>query len=195
MQAKRAKWKGLNLKAEHDNLVFLYESVVNINMIRRYGRAIGKTRVHCSVPLNTPPTQTILSSVRLNGQTTYTMYSGGTTGERFLDYLKNVQIPTLNRGDNNMRSHHVAGVKEALCAAGVIPLYLPPYSPDLNPIEMMWSKMKSVLRKIGCRTAALLPQVVIKALALVSASDCMGWFAASSLMKTASKAYPARISL
>ena len=144
MQAKRAKWKELNLKAEHDNLVFLDESGVNINMIRRYGRAI-------------------------------------------------------NRGDivvmDNMRSHHVAGVKEALRAAGVIPLYLPPYSPDLNPIEMMWSKMKSVLRKIGCRTAALLPQVVIKALALVSVSDCMGWFAASPLMKTASKAYPARISL
>ena len=103
MQAKRAKWKELNLKAEHDNLVFLDESGVNINMIRRYGRAI-------------------------------------------------------NRGDivvmDNMRSHHVTGVKEALRAAGVISLYLPPYSPDLNPIEMMWSKMKSVLRKIGCRAAA-----------------------------------------
>ena len=173
MQAKRAKWKELNLKAKHDSLVFLDESGVNINMIRRYGRAIGKSRVHCSVPLNTPPTQTVLSSVRLNGQTTYTMYSGGTTGERFLDYLKNVLIVM-----DNMRSHHVKGVKETLRAAGVIPLYLPPYSPDLNPIEMMWSKMKSVLRKIGCRTAALLPQVVIKALALVSASDCMGWFAA-----------------
>ena len=143
MQAKHAKWKELNLKAEHDNLGFLDESGVNINMIRRYGRAI-------------------------------------------------------NRGDivvmDNMRSHHVAGVKEALRAAGVIPLICRRTS-DLNPIEMMWSKMKSVLRKIGCRIAALLPQVVIKALALVSASDCMGWFAASSLMKTASKAYPARISL
>ena len=130
MRAKRAKWKELNLKAKHDNLVFLYESGVNINMTRRYGRAI-------------------------------------------------------NRGDivvmDNMRSHHVAGVKEALRAAGVIPLYLPPYSPDLNPIEMMWSKMKPVLRKTGCRTAALLPQVVIKALSLVYASDCMGWFAADAI--------------
>ena len=88
MQAKRVKWKELNLKAEHDNLVFLDESGVNINMIRR-------AQVHCSVPLNTPPTQTVLSSVRLNGQTTYTMYSGVTTGERFLDYLKNVLIRRL----------------------------------------------------------------------------------------------------
>lgn len=70
VRALRAKCKELNLKAEHDNLVFLDESGVNINMTRRYGRAIGKSRVHCSVPLNTPPTQTILSSVHLNGQTT-----------------------------------------------------------------------------------------------------------------------------
>ena len=90
MQAKRIKWKELNLKAQNNKLVFLDESGVNIDMIRRYGRAVGKTRVHCSTPLNTPPTQTILASVRLNGQTTYTMYSGGTTGARFLDYLKNV---------------------------------------------------------------------------------------------------------
>ena len=127
MQAKRAKWKGLNLKAEHDNLVFLDESGVNINMIRRYGRAI-------------------------------------------------------NRGDivvmDNMRSHHVTGVKEALRAAGVIPLYLPPYSPDLNPIEMLWSKMKAILRKLGCNIAALLPQMVAEALALVSPEDCFGWFTA-----------------
>jgi len=152
--------------------VFLDESGVNIDMTRRYGRAIGKARVHCSAPLNTPTSQTVLASVRLNGQITYTMYSGGTTGERFLDYLKNVLIPTLRRGDivvmDNMRSHHVKGVKEALRAAGVIPLYLPPYSPDLNPIEMLWSKMKAILRKLGCRIAALLPQMVEKALALVS---------------------------
>lgn len=182
MQAKRIKWKELNWKAEHGSLVFLDESGVNIDMTRRYGRALGKTRVHGSTPLNTPPTQTILASVRLNGQITYTMYSGGTTGARFLDYLKNVLIPTLHRGDivvmDNMRSHHVKGIKEALRAAGAIPLYLPPYSPDLNPIEMMWSKMKAILRKLGCRIAALLPQMVMKALALVSPNDCLGWFAA-----------------
>ena len=138
--------------------------------------------MHCSAPLNTPTSQTVLASVRLNGQITYTMYSGGTTGERFLDYLKNVLIPTLRCGDivvmDNMRSHHVKGVKEALRAAGVIPLYLPPYSPDLNPIEMLWSKMKAILRKPGCNIAALLPQMVAQALALVSPGDCLGWFTA-----------------
>ena len=100
-------------------------------MTRRYGRAIGKARVHGSAPLNVPTSQTVLASIRLNGQITYVMYPGGTAGERFLDYLKNVLIQTLHKGGivvmDNMRSHHVKGVEEVLRAAGIIPLYLPPY--------------------------------------------------------------------
>ena len=182
MQAKRIKWKELKLAIEHWKLVFLDESGVNIGMTRRYGRAIGKARVHGSAPLNVPTSQTVLASVRFNGQITYTMYHGGTSGKRFLDYLKNVLIPTLHKGDivvmDNMRSHHVKGVEEVLRAAGMIPLYLPPYSPDLNPIEMLWSKMKAILRKLGCNIPALLPQMVAHALALVSPEDCFGWFTA-----------------
>ena len=128
------------------------------------------------MPLNVPTSQTVLASVRLNGQITYTMYPGGTSGERFLDYLKNVLIPTLHKGDivvmDNMRSHHVKGVEEVLRAAGMI------YSPDLNPIEMLWSKVTAILRKLGCNIAALLPQMVAEALALVSPEDCFGWFTA-----------------
>lgn len=77
MQAKRIKWKELELAIEHWRLVFLDESGVNIGMTRRYGRAIGKARVHGSAPLNVPTSQTVLASVRLNGQITYTMYPGG----------------------------------------------------------------------------------------------------------------------
>lgn len=176
------RWHEAKLEDQTERLVFLDESSVNIDMTRRYGRAVGKQRVHGSVPLNTPKSQTILASVRLNGQTTYTMYAGGTTGERFLDYLKNVLIPSLHRGDivvmDNMRSHHVAGVEETLRTAGMVPLYLPPYSPDLNPIEMLWSKVKALLRKWGCRTAELLPSAVERAFALVTQKDCSGWFAA-----------------
>ena len=172
----------LKLAIEHWRLVFLGKSSENIGMTRRYGRAIGKARVHGSAPLNVPTSQTVLASVRLNGQITYTMYPGGTSGERFLDYLKNVLIQTLHKGGivvmDNMRSHHVKGVEEVLRAAGMIPLYLPPYSPDLNPIEMLWSKMKAILRKLGCNIPALLPQMVAHALALVSPEDCFGWFTA-----------------
>ena len=95
MQAKRIRWKELKLTIEHWRLVFLDESGVNIGMTCRYGRAIGKAHVHGSAPLNVPTSQTVLAPVRLNGQITYTMYPGGTSGERLLDYLKNVLIPTL----------------------------------------------------------------------------------------------------
>ena len=180
MQAKRIKWKELKLAIEHWRLVFLDESGVNTGMTRRYGRAIGKARVHGSAPLNVPTSQTVLASVRLNGQITYTMYPGGTSGERFLDYLKNVLIPTLHKGDivvmDNMRSHHVKGVEEVLRAAGMIPLYLPPYSPDLNPIEKMWSKLKAFLRKEKIRIASELPSAISKGFLTIRPKDCIGWF-------------------
>ena len=114
---------------------------------------------------------TILSSIRLNGKTAYTTYSGGTTGDIFVDYLENHLIPTLEKGDivimDNMRSHHVKKVAEVLEKAGIELLYLPPYSPDFNPIEKMWSKIKSVLRNNAIETA----------FSFVSPSDCVGWFA------------------
>lgn len=80
-------------KKQADHLVFLDESSVNIDLTRRYGRTIGKTRVHGHAPLSTPRAQTVLGSVRLNGQTTHTTYTGGTTGQRFLEYLKDILIP------------------------------------------------------------------------------------------------------
>lgn len=177
MQTKRTKWKELNWKTEHGSLVSLDESSVNIDMTRRYGRAIGKVRVHCSTPLNTAPTQTVLASVRLNGQTIYTMYSGGTTGAHFLDYLKNLLIPMLHQGDivviDSMRSHHVkhyARRRDSTLSAAI--------QSEFEPDEMMWSKLKAILRKMGCRIAALLPLLVVQALALASSNDCMSWFVA-----------------
>lgn len=163
-----------------DHLVFPDESSVNIDLTRRYGRAIGKTRVRGHAPLSTPRAQTVLGSVRLNGQTTHTTYTGGTTGQRFWEYLKDILIPTLHKGDivvtDNMRSHHVKEVAETLHAAGIELWYLPPYSSDMNPIEMLWSKVKALLRKWKCRTAELLPKTVSCALLCVNQRDCIGWF-------------------
>ena len=182
MRKERTDWRGSGLEKRADHLVFLDESSVNIDLTRRYGRAIGKTRVHGHAPLSTPRAQTVLGSVRLNGQTTHTTYTGGTTGQRFLEYLKNILIPTLHKGDivvmDNMRSHHVKEVAETLHAAGIELRYLPPYSPDMNPIEMLWSKVKALLRKWKCRTAELLPKTVSCALLCVSQRDCVGWFRA-----------------
>jgi transposase len=121
-----------------------------------------------------------LSSVRLNGKTSYTVYCGGTTGERFAEYLKTRLIPALSKTDiivmDNMRSHHAKIVKQVLDESEINDLYLPPYSPDLNPIEKMGSKLKAYLRKEKVRIASELPPAIERAFSTVRASDCLGWF-------------------
>ena len=177
---KRNEWVQMISKADPDKLVFLDESGVNTDMTRHYGRAVGKERAVDNAPENTPTNTTILSSIRLNGETAYTTYSGGTTGDRFVEYLEKVLIPTLHEGDivimDNMRSHHVNKVSEVLQKAKIQLLYLPPYSPDFNPIEKMWSKMKAIMRKMKIRDSTLLPDAVKKAIGYVRISDCKGWF-------------------
>ena len=132
-------------------------------------------------PLNTPKSTTVLSSIRLSGEKAFTTYTGGTTGERFVSYLREILIPTLRPGDivvmDNMRSHYVRAVGELLRQNGIRPLYLPPYSPDLNPIEMMWAKMKAILRKWKIRKSDGLQDAIHNALALISLSDVIHWFA------------------
>ena len=91
-------------------------------------------------PLNTPRTTTVLSSIRLDGEKAFTTYQDGTTGERFVQYLKEILLPTLRPSDiivmDNMRSHRVKAVREILTEKGMKGLYLPPYSPDLNPSSL-----------------------------------------------------------
>ena len=133
-------------------------------MTRHYARARKEKRAIDSTPVNTPTNTTILSSVRITGETAYTIYQGGTTAERFAEYLSSTLLPTLSETDiivmDNMRSHHAKIVKELLDRAGIRYLYLPPYSPDLNPIEKMWSKLKANLRKQKIRIAAQLPEAI-----------------------------------
>ncbi len=121
--------------------------------------------------------------MRLTGEKAFVTYTGGTTGERFLTYLRETLIPTLKPGDivvmDNMRSHHIKAVGELLRQNGIIPLYLPPYSPDLNPIEMMWSKMKAILRQWKVRKSDNLQAAISRALALISQTDVLHWFSSA----------------
>ena len=162
------------------HLVFLDESGVNVDMARRYGRGRGGRRVVDHAPLSKPKSTTILSSIRLDGELAFTTFQGGTTGARFLTYLKDILIPTLRPGDivvmDNLRTHHIQAVAELLHDAGAQVLYLPPYSPDLNPIEKLWSKVKAVLRKLRVRTADALAAAIPFALGSISSQNCVGWF-------------------
>lgn len=179
---KRKNWTENISDYDKEKLVFLDESGVNTNMTRIYGRALGGARSVDKAPLNTPLNTTILSSIRINGETSYTTYSGGTTKDKFVEYLKNILIPALHDGDiivmDNMRSHHVKEVSEIInnSEKHLTLLYLPPYSPDFNPIEMMWSKIKSVLRMIKIRNFSMLQNAIKTAFSKITSSDCVGWF-------------------
>jgi transposase len=181
--AAREAWSEMTARCEADKLVFWDESGVTIDLSRRYGRAFGGERSVDKTPLNTPANTTILSSVRHNGETAYTIYSGGTTREKFLDYLKNTLIPTLHKGDivimDNMCTHPVKEVQTLLQGAGMKLRYLPAYSPDLDPIENMWSKIKAILRKLKIRLLSLLPYGIAEAFSRIRPSDCAGWFSAA----------------
>ena len=149
-------------------------------MTRHYARAQENRRAVDKTPLNTPSSTTLLSSIRLNGDCAYTVYQGGTTAERFTEYLKTKLLPTLSEADiivmDNMRSHHARIVTELLDNAGISYMYLPPYSPDLNPIEKMWSKLKAFLRKEKIRIASELPSAISKGFLTIRPKDCVGWF-------------------
>ena len=149
-------------------------------MTRIYGRAKGKKRVYDYVPAKRIKRTTLLSSVRLDGTIVKKVFQGALNGKIFLDYIKNTLVPTLHKGDivvmDNLSCHKVKGVKEAIESVKASVLYLPPYSPDFNPIEMMWSKIKSLLRKWKARTSDMLDFFLIKAFSSVTTENIQHWF-------------------
>jgi len=162
-----------------DKLVFLDESGINTGMTRLYGRSSSKERIIDYVPDVRFERTSILSSIRANGDMVPLVFEGALNGELFKAYISQSLVPNLREGDivimDNLTSHKVKGVIALITAAGASVVYLPPYSPDLNPIEMMWSKMKAYLRKVKARTKESLETAIAEALSLVTASDILGW--------------------
>lgn len=189
IKARREEWQEQQKTMDQNHLIFLDESGVNLNMTRRYGRAIGKARVYDYVPLNTPRNTTLLSSIRIEDATmVHKEISGALNGVIFLEYIRNDLAPTLRQGDivimDNLRVHKVAGVRQAIEEKGASVLYLPPYSPDLNPIEMLWSKIKAFLREQKARDAVILLDKIQEAYSTISLQDILGWFSATGYMQS-----------
>ena len=189
IKARREEWQEQQKTMDQNHLIFLDESGVNLNMTRRYGRAIGKARVYDYVPLNTPRNTTLLSSIRIEDATmVHKEISGALNGVIFLEYIRNDLAPTLRQGDivimDNLRVHKVAGVRQAIEEKGASVLYLPPYSPDLNPIEMLWSKIKAFLREQKARDAVILLDKIQEAYSTISLQDILGWFSAAGYMQS-----------
>jgi transposase len=152
-------------------------------MARMRGRAPKGERCIASVPHGHWKTTTFIAGLRYNDITAPMVLDGPMDGAAFLVYVQEFLCPTLAPGDiviaDNLPSHKVKGVKEAIEATGAMLRYLPPYSPDFNPIEKMFSKLKALLRKAAKRTVSDLWDEIGKLLGTFSPSECKNYFASS----------------
>lgn len=160
--------------------MFLDESGIQVGMTRLYGRAPIGQRVVEAVPDKRFQAMTLLSSMRLDGEMVPFLFEGALNSSIFRTYVEVFLVPTLRQGDivimDNLSSHKSEATLELIFAAGASVRFLPPYSPDLNPIELMWSKLKSVLKKLKTPKKQLLLDSVDFALRCIYSSDVAGWF-------------------
>ena len=161
-------------------LVFIDETAVSTNMARLRGRAPRGGRVVGRVPLGEWKTITFVAGLRHNRMTAPMVIEGPMTGEVFRAYVEQCLVPTLRRNDivvmDNLRAHKVAGIEEATEKAGASVRYLPKYSPDLNPIELLYSKFKGYLRKVAARTVRGLRRAIRKFGPRIGARECASYF-------------------
>lgn len=159
---------------------FVDECGVNLAMTRLYGRAPRGDRAVGSAPVNYGSNITMLGALGISGLDALMTIDGATDGEVFRVYVERILCPTLRVGDivvmDNLGAHKVAGICEAIEACGARLIYLPPYSPDLNPIEKCWSKIETALRAVGARTRWL-ERAINQVLSTITESDALAWVA------------------
>jgi len=158
--AARAELKAEQPVLDAPRLVFIDETAVKTKMIRHYGRSPRGTHLVAYVPHGHWKTLTLVAALRTDGLTAPYVVDGAMDGPSFLAYVEQVLAATLRKGDivfmDNLRTHKIEGVREAIEAAGATVRYLPAYSPDFNPIEQAFSKLKMALRKGAARTVTTL---------------------------------------
>jgi transposase len=160
--------------------VFIDETAVTTKMIRHRGRSPRGERLVASVPHGHWKTLTFVAALRINGLTAPYVFDGSMDGSSFLTYVEQVLAPTLRKRDivfmDNLRTHKVDGVHEAIEAVGAKLRYLPAYSPDFNPIEMAFSKLKTALRKGATRTVKALMKLIGKLIKTFAPGQCANYF-------------------
>ena len=171
-----------------EKLVFIDETWISTNMTRRYGRAPRGQRCRGSAPCGHWQTTTFVGALRRRGISATMVIDEPMDGDVFLAYVEQVLVPTLLPGEivilDHLGSHKVAGVAEAIRGAGASVLYLPPYSPDLNPIENFFAKLKALLRKAAKRSTGTLWEEIAQLLQSVSPQECSNYFAACGYVHT-----------
>jgi transposase len=177
----RAAWRALvSGRLRAGRFVFVDECSTNTSLSPIYGRSRRDSRVYFEVPRNWGANVTLVSSMSLEGMGASLAVEGPTTREVFEAYLERVLAPALEPGQivvmDNLSSHKGPRVRELVEGRGCELLYLPPYSPDLNPIEVAFAKIKALMRKAEARTREALLEAMGRALDAVTASDARGFF-------------------
>ncbi len=161
-------------------MIFLEESGATTQRTRNYARAPRGQRVKEATPQGHWQILTMLAALTSQGLQAPMTIAEPTDGDIFLAYLEQVLCPQLRPGQvvimDNLSAHKVAGVRQRIEATGARLMYLPPYSPDLNPIEQAWSKVKQVLRSLKARTLEALETAVAEALRSITPANAMAWF-------------------
>lgn len=163
-----------------ETLIFVDEAGARIDMARTHGRAPRGQRIHEAVPRNRGRVTTVLGAISLRGMVAHMTVVGGTSGEVFERFVREHLVPILQPGQlvvwDNLGAHKQRVVRQAVEAAGCHVVFLPPYSPEFNPIEEAWAKVKAFLRKWAVRAATALPAAIRLALALITPTDAQGYF-------------------
>jgi len=177
---QRAHWHERLAVVSPARLLFVDESGASTKMTRLYGRCPVGQRLVARQPQGHYQTSTLIAAVGLRGPCAPWLFEGAMDGEMFLAWVQQGLVAQLRRGDwvimDNLATHKVVGVRETIERAGARLVYLPPYSPDFNPIENLWSKVKQSLRSLAPRTSSQLLQAAATAFAAISSADCKGFF-------------------
>jgi len=175
----REQWKARQAALDPAKLVFIDETGANTKMTRAHGRSPRGQRLICKIPWGHWKTTTFICGLRRDGLVAPWVLDGPMNGDAFFVYVRQVLAPNLSPGDivvlDNLGSHKVDGVRQAIEAVGASLLYLPPYSPDLNPIELAFAKLKGMLRKAAVRAVDDLWRKIGDLMDAFTPQECRGY--------------------
>jgi len=180
VQTLRVKYWEQIRNVNPKDLIFLDETGVNLTMVRTYARALEGQRAYGERPYHHRENITLIGAIGLSGWLGAMTLNGGTNGDIFRFFIENILVPNLWEGAcvvmDNLPAHKVTGIRELIEQKGARLVYLSPYSPDFNPIENCWSKVKEFLRSVAARSREALDEAIANALDAIVSKDIQNYF-------------------
>jgi transposase len=178
--AERETFKDIFSQINPEKMIFLDESGLHLGMTRFYGRSFSNERVKDSTPFNKGTRVTMIAAIGISEVKSALYGSWHLDGDIFTTFIKNCLLPVLEPGQlvimDNLKAHKIPHIKELVESTGAKLVYLPPYSPDMTPIELCWSKIKNYIRKQKARSLKALGKAIREAFKTITSYDLEGWF-------------------